>query len=64
MKIFAEWKDALCIVKPETVIRWHKQGFKIFWQSKSRRKNGRPPVSAEIRKLIKKINVEKPALEY
>ena len=60
MKLFAGWKDALCIVKPETVIRWHKQGFKIFWRFKSHRKNGRPPVTAAMCKLIRKINAENP----
>ena len=36
-RFFAEWKDALCVVKPETVMRWHKIGFKNFWRRKSRR---------------------------
>ena len=48
------------MVKPETVIRWHKQGFKLFWRYKSRRNNGRPVVSAEIRKLIRKIHADNP----
>jgi len=60
MNTFAGWKDTLCIVKPETVIRWHRAGFRIFWRFKSRRKNGRPPVTGEMRKLIKKINAENP----
>ncbi|MEN6358313.1 MAG: integrase core domain-containing protein [Armatimonadota bacterium] len=60
MKTFAKWKDALCVVQPQTVIGWHRAGFQMFWRYKSRRKNGRPTVSAEMRKLIKKINIENP----
>lgn len=60
MKTFGGWQDALCIMKPETVVRWHKQGFKLFWRHKSRRKNGRPAVSAEMRRLIRKISADNP----
>src|ERR1019366_7838882 len=45
-----EWKDALVIVKPETLIGWHRKGFKLFWRWKSR--PGRPPLPREIRELI------------
>ena len=48
------WQDFLIIVKPETVIRWNKKGFKLFWKFKSKTK-GRPKIDREIRKLIKKI---------
>jgi hypothetical protein len=60
MNTFTEWKNALCVVKPETVIRWHKAGFRLFWRHRSRRRNGRPVVSAEMRSLIRKINAENP----
>lgn len=53
MKTFAGWKDALCVVNPETVIRWHRAGFRMFWRYKSRRKHGRPAVSPEMRRLIR-----------
>lgn len=56
MKMFDGRQDALCVVKPETVVRWHKQGFKLLWRHKSRRKNGRPVVSAEMQRFIRKIN--------
>ena len=56
----AGWQNALCVVKPETVIRWHRTGFRIFWRYKSRYKNGRPIVSAEMRKLIRKIHSDNP----
>lgn len=52
------WKEALYVVKPETVIRWHRAGFKTFWRCKSRRRVGHPAVSAEMRRLIRKITAE------
>lgn len=56
MRIFAGWKDVLFIIKPETVIRWHRAGFRVYWRCKSRHKNGRPVVSTEMRRLIRKIH--------
>ena len=57
----AEWRSALCIVKPDTVIAWHRKGFRLFWTWKVRRgQRGRPPVSKEIRKLIRKMSRENP----
>ena len=44
------WQDFLIIVKPETVIRWNKKGFKLFWKFKSKTK-GRSKIDPEIRKL-------------
>ena len=44
--------DALTIVEPETVIRWHRAGFRSFWRWKSRRRAGKPQVSLELRQLI------------
>src|ERR1700730_14470890 len=44
--------DALAIVKPETVIRWHRAGFRAYWRWKSRPRGGRPKTSLEIRHLI------------
>ena len=45
--------DAVAIVRPETLIRWHRQGFRAFWRWKSCSRAGRPAVSAEIRELIR-----------
>ncbi|MBT8367261.1 MAG: hypothetical protein KJP23_21430 [Deltaproteobacteria bacterium] len=46
----------MIVVKPETVIRWHRKGFKLFWRFKSRRKGpGWPQISTEIRDLILKM---------
>ncbi len=47
------WKDALLIVKPETVLRWHRQGFRLFWKRKSRTPSHEPKISAETIALIK-----------
>ena len=47
------WSNALIVVQPDTVIRWHKKGFKLFWRFKSRKTgSGRPPIGPETRKLI------------
>ena len=48
---FFEWRDALTVVKPDTLIRWHRKGFRLFWKWKSR-PAGRPRVPVEVRKLI------------
>jgi putative transposase len=38
------WREALMVVKPDTLIGWHRQGFKLFWRKKSQGKRGRPPI--------------------
>jgi hypothetical protein len=48
--------DAVAIVQPETLIRWHRQGFRAFWRWKSGSRAGRPAVSAEIRELIREMS--------
>ncbi len=51
-----DWRGALAIAKPATVIGWHRQGFRLFWTWKSRsRRSGRPPVSREVRDLIRRM---------
>src|SRR6202043_127875 len=45
-------RDALAIVKPETVVKWHRAGFRLYWRWKSKARGGRPTVPAEMRKLI------------
>src|SRR6202051_1242832 len=49
--------NALAIVKPETVIKWHRAGFRSYWRWKSRRRGGRPTVPPEIRKLIREMSI-------
>jgi len=45
-RIWADWRSALLIVQPDTVVGWHRQGFKLFWRWKSRGKPGRPSPSS------------------
>ena len=52
--------SALLIVKPETVIRWHRTGFRLFWRWKSRSRGGRPKVPLEIRQLIRNMSLANP----
>jgi hypothetical protein len=52
--------DALKIFKPETVIRWHRAGFRAYWRWKSRSGGGRPRASAEVRKLIHDMSIANP----
>src|SRR5689334_14388279 len=54
-RVWGDWKSALMIVKPATVIAWHRKGFRLFWTWKIRRgKRGRPAVSVP-RKRIPKL---------
>ena len=52
---WAGWSDALIVVKPATVIKWHRAGFRRYWTWRSRRKGGRPAIDAEVRALIKRM---------
>src|SRR5215475_2322557 len=60
-EVWRDWRSFLVIVKPETVIGWHRKGFRLFWTWKVRRgQPGRPPVSKEIRQLIRRMSRENP----
>src|ERR1019366_5762289 len=52
--------DALKILKPETVIRWHRAGFWTYWRRKSRARGGRPKTPLEIRQLIRDVSTANP----
>lgn len=52
-----DWKNALLMVKPDTVLRWHRQGFKLFWRRKSKGKTRKPRISEETIALIKQMAV-------
>jgi hypothetical protein len=52
--------DAVKILKPETVIRWHRAGFRAYWGWKSRSHGGRPKASAEVRQLIREMSIANP----
>jgi putative transposase len=53
---FIEWRQLLTVVKPETLIRWHRKGFRLFWRWKSRGP-GRPPIPADVQRLIETMAV-------
>jgi len=53
-----DWKKALVVVKPDTLIGWHRKGFQLFWRWKSR--PGRPALPLEIRELIARMARENP----
>jgi len=53
-----DWRDALVVVRPETLIRWHRAGWRLFWRGKSR--PGRPPIPLELRQLIRRMATENP----
>jgi hypothetical protein len=53
-------RDALEIVKPETVVKWHRAGFRLCWRWKSKARGGRPTVPLEMRKLIREMSIANP----
>jgi transposase InsO family protein len=60
-RLWRDWRSALAIVKPETVLAWHRAGFRLFWTWKVRRgQPGRPVISHEVRDLIRKMCRENP----
>src|SRR3984893_8986885 len=55
------WSESLILVKPETVVSWHRAGFRLFWRWRSRfRHHGRPKISGEIRQLIRRMKTDNP----
>ena len=59
-RLYPSLLDAIIIVQPETVIRWHRRGFRAYWRWKSRHLGGRPRTAAEIRALIRRMSRENP----
>jgi hypothetical protein len=59
-RLFPKLYDALAIVRPDTVIRWHRAGFRLYWRWKSTRSCGRPAVMLEIRRLIREMSIANP----
>ena len=61
-RFWSGWKRALLIVQPETVVRWHRAGFKLYWKwiSRKRGRLGRKPTSKELRELIFRMVAENP----
>jgi putative transposase len=60
-RVWVSWRSSLVIVQPATVLTWHRQGFRLYWQWKSRPNPvGRPKLDAEIRRLIRRMARENP----
>ena len=53
-----DWRQALAVVQPQTFLRWHRQGFRLFWRWKSR--PGRPPIPPELQALIRRMARDNP----
>ena len=58
--IWRPWRKYLVIVKPDTVVHWHRKGFKLFWKFKSKGQ-GRPQISREICDLVRRMAVDNPS---
>jgi transposase InsO family protein len=52
--------QVLTIIRPETLVRWHRAGFRCYWRWKSRPQGGRPQIDTEARVLIRRMSVENP----
>jgi hypothetical protein len=59
-RLLPGFRNALTIVKPDTVIRWHRTGFRSYWRWKSRHCCGRPTAPLEIRRLIREMSIANP----
>src|ERR1022692_946655 len=59
-RLFPKVCDALAIVKPDTLVRWHRASFRSYWRWKSRCRGGRPIVSPEIRRLVREMRIANP----
>jgi putative transposase len=56
---FFDWRSALVVVKPDTLIRWHRKGFRLFWRWKSKPR-GRPKFPAKLREFIREMAAANP----
>ncbi len=59
-RLWPDLLDSFIIVQPETVVRWHRRGFKAFWRWRSQGRSGRPRISREVRDLIREISLANP----
>jgi transposase InsO family protein len=58
LRVWPRWKEVLVIVKPDTVVRWHRKGFRLYWRWISKRGPGRPPIPGELKTLIRQMAFE------
>jgi transposase InsO family protein len=59
-RIWTEWRAALVLVQPDTVVKWHRRGFRLFWTWRSRHRTGRPTIPADVRVLIRSMSRANP----
>jgi len=57
---FPSIMQVLTIIRPETLLRWHRAGFRCYWRWKSRSRGGRPQIAADLRALIRQMSIENP----
>jgi hypothetical protein len=57
-RLWPRWSDVLVVVRPESVIGWHRAGFHLYWRWRSRPRSGRPKIDSEIRNLIQTMAVD------
>src|SRR5262245_22506587 len=62
-RLWRGWRRHLVLVRPETVLRWHRRGWRLFWRWKSRPRPGRPRLNAEVRELIATMARDKALLQ-
>src|SRR5215467_7103495 len=59
-RLFPDVRAALAIIKPDTVIRWHRMGIRAYWRWKAKSRDGRPPVPLEVLQLIRDMSLANP----
>ena len=60
-RVWSRWMEVLIFVKPESVVRWHRAGFRRYWAWRSRKQPGRPRTEARLVTLIRKMALENPS---
>jgi putative transposase len=58
--LWKNWRSSVQVVRPETVVRWHRRGFRLYWAWKSRCRWGRPPIGRDLRDLIRQMSRANP----
>ena len=59
-RLFPSTLQALTIIRPETLVGWHRAGFRCYWRWKSRSRGGRPQIKSDLRALIRRMSIENP----
>jgi transposase InsO family protein len=59
-RLFPSTLQVLTIIRPETLVRWHRAGFRCYWRWKSRSRGGRPQIESDLRALIRRISIKNP----